>query len=149
MDEQMERLLNQPREFKIGSKIVTVEALPPGAVTLIITRIIEKIRTVDLELLKKAVDQGSAENLYDLFEKRLKEAMERDYSIFQMILTPADTWRRTRGNLKKADFPITMEELEWDAPELILGEIFDEWVARNPRFAIQKKIVSLAAMQQQ
>ncbi|HOT98869.1 MAG TPA: hypothetical protein PKZ83_17235 [bacterium] len=148
MNEEVDRLLNQPREFKIGNKTLTVEALPPGAVTLIIMRIIDKIKTVDLEMLKNAVADGKAESIYDLFGTRLVEAMARDYQIFQMILTPAETWRRTRGKLKKTDFPVTIEELEWDAPELMLGEILDEWLARNPRFAIQKKMVNLAAMQQ-
>lgn len=62
---------------------------------------------------------------------------------------PAETWRRTKGNLKKTDYPVTLEELQWAAPELLLGEIFDEFIARNPRFAIQKKMVNLAQMQQQ
>ncbi len=153
MSEEVDRLLNQPREFKIGSKTVTVEALPPGAVTLIIMKIIEKIRTVDLELLKNTVSDSKVkarvESIYDLFKTRLTEAMACDYQIFQLILTPAEIWKRTRGQLKDTDFPISIEELEWEAPELMLGEIFDEWIARNPRFAIQKKMVSLASMQQQ
>jgi len=151
MSEEVERLINQPREFRIGEKTVAVEALPAGAVTIIIKKIISKIRTVDLELLKNAArtgEKGGAESLYDLFEKRLTEAMAKDYEIFQLILTPAETWRRTRGNLKKTDLPVTQEELQWEVPEAVLGEIFDEWSARNPRFDIQKKMVGLAAMQQ-
>ncbi|HOX87906.1 MAG TPA: hypothetical protein PKY55_15105 [bacterium] len=149
MSEEIERLLNQPREFRIGEKTVTVEALPPGAVTLIIVRILDKIKKIDLEMLKEATKESQVESLYDLFEKRLQEAIVRDYEIFQAILTPAETWRRTKGNLKKTDYPVTLEELQWAAPELLLGEIFDEFIARNPRFAIQKKMVNLAQMQQQ
>ncbi len=149
MSEEIERLLNQPREFRIGEKTVTVEALPPGAVTLIIVRILDKIKKIDLEMLKEATKESQVESLYDLFEKRLQEAMVRDYEIFQAILTPAETWRRTKGNLKKTDYSVTLEELQWAAPELLLGEIFDEFIARNPRFAIQKKMVNLAQMQQQ
>jgi len=141
------QLINQPREFKIGSKTVTVEAQPAGAVTLIITKIIEKISTVDLEVLKEGV-KGKAESLYELFAKRLQRAMVKDFEIYQMILTPAATWAIKRGNMKPEDYAVTLEELEWDAPEAVLGEIFDEWLARNPRFAIQKKMVSLAASQQ-
>lgn len=148
MSEEIERLLNQPREFRIGEKTVTVEALPPGAVTIIIMRILDKIKKIDLEMLKEATKESQVESLYDLFEKRLQEAMVRDYEIFQAILTPAETWRRTKGNLKKADYPVTLAELQWAAPELLLGEIFDEFIARNPRFAIQKKMVNLAQMQQ-
>jgi len=151
MNEEMERLLNQPKEYAIGAKTVTVEALPPGAVTMIILKIVGKIKTVDLALLKNAASNSgpntTIESIYDLFEKRLEEAMVCDYQIFQLILTPAETWRRTRGKFKKEDFPISIEELEWNAPELMLGEIFDEWIARNPRFAIQKKMVNLASMQ--
>jgi hypothetical protein len=147
VNEELERLLNQPKEYTIAGKTVTIEALPPGAVTIIIMKIIEKIKTVDLDLLKGTVDAGKIEAIYDLFEKRLKEAITRDYQIFQLMLTPAETWRRTKGNFKKTDFPITLEELEWETPELLLGEIFDEWIARNPRFAIQKKMVNLASMQ--
>lgn len=147
MSEETERLINQPREFTIGGKTVAVEAHPAGAVTIIIRKIIEKIRTVDLELLKTATTEG-ADSIYDLFEKRLAEAMAKDYAIYQLILTPAAVWCRTRGNLKKSDLPVTLQELEWETSEAVLGEIFDEWLARNPRFSIQKKMVSLAAMQQ-
>lgn len=140
------QLLNQPREFRIGCKTVTVESLPAGAVTLIITRIIEKIRTVDLEVLKEGAE-GGAESIYDLFAKRLQKSVVKDLEIYQLILTPAEVWRRTKGNLKKSDYPVTLQELEWEAPEALLGEIFDEWLARNPRFAIQKKMVNLAAAQ--
>lgn len=149
MSEEVDRLINQPREFAIGNRTVTVEALPAGAVTLIITKIIEKISTVDLEVLKESSKKkGGAESLYDLFAKRLQKAMVKDFEIYQMILTPAATWAAKRGNLKPEDYPVTLQELEWDAPEAVLGEIFDEWLARNPRFAIQKKMVSLAAAQQ-
>ena len=117
--------------------------------TLIITKIIEKISTVDLEVLKEGVKgKGKAESLYELFAKRLQRAMVKDFEIYQMILTPAATWAIKRGNMKPEDYAVTLEELEWDAPEAVLGEIFDEWLARNPRFAIQKKMVSLAASQQ-
>ena len=143
------QLINQPREFKVGNKTLTVEAQPAGAVTLIITKIIEKISTVDLEVLKESTKKkGGAESLYDLFAKRLQRAMVKDFEIYQMILTPAATWAAKRGNLKPEDYPVTLQELEWETPEAVLGEIFDEWLARNPRFAIQKKMVNLAVAQQ-
>ena len=145
------QLINQPREFKVGNKTLTVEAQPAGAVTLIITKIIEKIRTVDLEILQESVrgkGTGGAESLYELFAKRLQSAMVKDFEIYQMILTPAATWAAKRGNLKPEDYPVTLQELEWETPEAVLGEIFDEWLARNPRFAIQKKMVNLAVAQQ-
>ncbi len=149
MSEEVDRLINQPREFTIGDKTVTVEALPAGAVTLIITKIIEKISTVDLEVLKESTKKkGGAESLYDLFAKRLQKAMVKDFEIYQMILTPAATWAAKRGNLKPEDYPVTLQELEWETPEAVLGEIFDEWLVRNPRFAIQKKMVNLAVAQQ-
>ncbi len=152
MSEEIERLLNQPREFRIGEKTVTVEALPPGAVTLIIVRILDKIKKIDLEMLKEATGSKkgpNVESLYELFENRLREASIRDYEIFQLILTPAETWRRTKGVFKANDYPVSLKEIEWEAPELLLGEIFDEFIARNPRFAIQKKMVNMAQMQQQ
>lgn len=149
MSEEMERLLNQPKEFRIGDKILTVEALPPGAVTMIILQILQKIKTVDLDLLKGTVEGGKVESIYALFEKRLMEADARDCQIFQLMLAPAEAWRRTKGNFKKADFPITLEEIQWGVPELVLSEILDEWLARNPRFAIQKKMVGLASMQRE
>ena len=45
------------------------------------------------------------------------------------------------------DYTVSLDELEWDATEEQLGQIFDEWTARNPRFERQKKMISVTAPQ--
>jgi len=145
MSDEVEKLLNQPKEFKIGDKTVYVEAQPPGVVTLIIKKLIEKAKVVDLEILKQMTEKADVDSIYALFERRLDEAAGKDFEIFQMMLTPAEVWRVKKGKVSAEDYPVTREELEWNATELMLGDIFDEWTARNPRFEIQKKMINLTA----
>ena len=138
-----EQLFNQPKEFKIGEKTVLVVSQPPGAVTLIILAMVEKIKGVDLDVIKAAASEEKPADIgtiYEVFEQRLKTASAKDFRIFQMILTSPETWRRTKGSLKKTDYPVTEDEIEWGATDAMLMEIFDEWVARNPRFELQKKM---------
>jgi len=145
MNEDVEKLLNKPKEFKIGDKTVYVEAQPPGAVTLIIKKLIEKAKVVDLEILKQMTDEADVDSIYALFEKRLDEAAGKDFEIFQMMLTPAEVWKEKRASVGENDYPVSKDDLEWNATELMLSEIFDEWMARNPRFEIQKKMINLTA----
>jgi len=153
--DEIERLINKPAEFTIGSKKVFVEAQPPGAVTCIIRHLIEKAKRIDLDILKKytkdkikdkdKVDEMQAESIYDLLSEKIAKDAQEDLVLFQMILTPAEIWAKRRGNLAKSDYPVTVKDLEWDTPEKMLLDMFLEWSARNPRFERQKKTLEMAS----
>jgi len=143
-----EQLINQPAEFKIGEKTVFVEALPAGAVTIIIKKMIAKTETVDLDMLQQISKEKKDKSIYDLFKERIDKSIKQNLNIFQMILTPAAKWKEKRGNLKEADYPVTNEDLEWNTTDQLLLKIFEEWLARNPRFALEKKMTGAMAGQQ-
>jgi hypothetical protein len=147
-EEKLERLINSPKEFIVNGKKVTVESHPPGAVTMIIKKLVEKMQKIDLAIVKEKLQDAEAETFYDLFYERLDKAEEYDLEIFQLMLTPAAKWREKKGVFTEKDFPISIDELQWDTNESTLGEIFDEWAARNPRFAIQKKMANIAITNQ-
>jgi len=146
---EVDRLVNVPATFDIGSKTVKVEALPAGAVTQIYKHRIAKAKRVDLDLLKKEANKGKEsgeeqlDTIYDLLEKRLVTDSYEDYQLIRLMLIPAKVWTEKRGNFEKTDFPIAIEELEWQATELQLIQIIDEWTKRNPRFERQKKILEM------
>lgn len=153
--DELERLINKPKKYKIGEKIVYVEAHPPGAVTCIIRHIIEKAKRVDIDIMKQVLSvkadnkdkkkNAEIDTIYELLSQKIQEDSIEDFKLFQLILTPTKTWTETKGNFELNGFPISTDELEWNATENQLLDIFMEWTKRNPRFDRQKKILSLAS----
>lgn len=143
-EKEINRLINKPAEFEINSKKVFVEALPAGAVTVIIQKLIDKIRQIDFETVGKAAKgKDDIDVLYETLMKRMKIDVDADLAIYRLMLIPAKLWADKRGNFAETDYTISIEELQWNATEQQLMEIFDEWIARNPRFERQKKMMMM------
>ena len=161
-EKEVERLINKPAEFEINGKKVSVEALPAGAVTIILQKLIDKVQQIDAETMSKIHSekkkteqkkQSEAEKaemaakqvaaLYDTLTKRMRSDVDADLAIYRLMLVPAKLWTDKRGNFADTDYTISLEELQWNATEQQLVQIFDEWTARNPRFERQKKTMMM------
>lgn len=151
MSRESERLTNKPAKWTIGTKTVQVESLPAGAIVQILEEIKKRTKLASPEKAIELMGSGKDINVFikefrDLVKEDLLTEVENDWELYRLILIPADIWRKTRGDFsefKDEDYPVTQDDIEWNATEDLLLDIWTEFWKRNARFDRQKKMADV------